>query len=348
MKLDYKGYIAIAVIFIIALVGIFYLWQAEGQKGDFAPKSIISVMSSSVLSPISPARSRTPTPFPDPRIIQSFMDKGQQLSQAGDYKGAIETFNQALALDPKLAVAYNERGNAYTSMGSYQEALIDYSKAIEIDPLYPYPYYNRGRIYSFLQKYDEAILDLQKSAELIPSEFGYRAYGNIGLIYHQQGEYDQALKAFEKSISYNNNKADVFYLRGETYTALQDYQAAISDYQAALERFPQYNLAYQSLGYAYFKEGQFSKASEVLNQSLGISPDNPTTYFYLMLVDIATNNFDNAKIQAAQANKLLNNLSQEERALILLRVSANLEILAKENPNTKEIQAIINILPITK
>jgi tetratricopeptide (TPR) repeat protein len=70
------------------------------------------------------------------------------------------------------------------------------------------------------------------------------------------GDYEKAIEAFNASVSYSNEKADVYYFRGETYTALKNYEAAIADYQAAIGRFSDYDLAYQAQGYAYYKTGQ--------------------------------------------------------------------------------------------
>jgi tetratricopeptide (TPR) repeat protein len=197
-----------------------------------------------------------------------------------------------------------------------------------------------------LKRYDEALSDLQKSIELDSRNFGYRANGNIGLIYHQLGEYDKALKALEASMSYDNAKADVFYLRGETYTALENYRAAIADYEAAIARFPRYALAYQSLGYAYYKTTQYDKAAKALKQAIEILPDNPTPHFYLALVYLVTDDFDRATAELSQATDSFTKLSKEDQQFIYTRVVSDLKAFAQENPSkTTEAESMIKLMP---
>ncbi len=45
--------------------------------------------------------------------------RGLGLLSEGDYKGAIELFNQALELDPKFAEAYSFRAQAHYKIKNY-------------------------------------------------------------------------------------------------------------------------------------------------------------------------------------------------------------------------------------
>ncbi len=222
----------------------------------------------------------------------------------------------------------------------------DYDQAIELDPSLAQAYYNRGRVYSLLKRYDEALSDLEKSIQLDSHNFGYRAMGNIGLIYHRTGEYEKALEAFEASISYDDTKADVFYLKGETYTAIEDYQAAINAYEAALARLPSYDAAYESLGYAYYKTDQYDKAAEALNHALEIYPDSPVAHSYLALVHLATDDVESAETEISRVASSFSTLLQEEQELVYARVASELKAFAQGNTDkAAEVDTIINLMP---
>jgi tetratricopeptide (TPR) repeat protein len=271
---------------------------------------------------------------------------GLQMYESGDYEGALDLFNTVVDAEPDNSLAYDVRGSIYTALHDYDNALNDYSKAIELNPSFAQAYYNRGRIHSFLKHYDEALPDLEKSVELDSRNFGYRAKGNIGLIYHQLGEYEKALEAFEASMAYEGSKADIFYFRGETYTALENYQAAIADFEAAIERFSGYDLAYQGLGYAYYKTSQLDEAAEALNRALEISPDSFAARLYLGLVHLTKEDAESANAEISQAASSFSAISKEEQEFVYTRVVAELEAFAQENPDkAAEAEALIDLIP---
>jgi tetratricopeptide (TPR) repeat protein len=50
----------------------------------------------------------------------------------GQYKRAIEDYDQAIRLDPKYAYAYYNRGNAYKKIGQHANVADDYNKYLQI------------------------------------------------------------------------------------------------------------------------------------------------------------------------------------------------------------------------
>lgn len=357
----YKAAILILVALALSLLITFFL--VEGFRGKesagtgITPSTVVitstlSATSDSIklpispLSPVRPPATLSTDAVADPRYNDLPFERGQQLYESGRYAEALESFSQALELDEQNPRIYNARGNAYAALGRHEEALADYSSALDLVQNLAGVLYNRGRVYMLLERYEEALVDLQAATEITPDDFGYRANGNIGLIYHQLGEYDKALAAFEASMSYDDTKADVFYLRGETYTALEDYQAAIADYEAAIGRFSDYDLAYQGLGYAYYKTDQYSKATDALERAFEISPDSPVARFYLALANLATGNVESADADISLAVNAFSAMSEAEQALIYTRIVADLEAFAQENPDSAvAVEAMIDVIP---
>ncbi|MCL4302451.1 MAG: tetratricopeptide repeat protein [Anaerolineae bacterium] len=349
--------ILVVIIALVAVAGVALYWvnrTPRPEDSQLMPTAVsaptATAIANAAVSPISPLSQVSPPPAvtadSDPAQTEVLLNSGIALYEKQDYQGAIKIFDEILSTDPKNALAYNARGSAYLDLKDYDKAVADYTKAIELETLLPHAYYNRGRAYTLLKKYDNALADLQHSAQLLPAEFGYRANGNIGLIYHQQGEYARALDAFATAISFDDSKADTYYLRGETYTAMENYEAAINDYQAALSRFPNYNQAYQGLGYASYKIGHFAQAQETLNKALEISSNSPMTHFYLMLVYLATEQLDPAKAEVSLAMDNIGALSEEEQNSLFKRVLADLETFVQENPaKDRDAKALINLIP---
>lgn len=357
-----RGVLLLVIAAIVVVIILFFTFSStERPVSTQTSDPIFSV--STVESPlmklpiiISPVSSLTinsvltsPVLLPAQKMfsVLSKYETAVEFYESGDYHTAIDIFSEILTEAGPDPSVYDARGTAYTAVNDYENALDDYSKAIDLDMSFAQAYYNRGRVYIFLDINEQAFLDLQKSAELSPDEFSYRANGNIGLIYHQMGEYNKALEAFEESISYNEDeKADIYYFRGETYSAMGNYEAAIADYQAAIERFSNYNQAYQGLGYAYFKTDRLNEAVEALNQALQISPNNPVSHLYFTLVYLALEESDQAQAQAIQAARSIDQLPQEEQSRILVSVLADLETFRENHPNrAEEVDTIITLLP---
>lgn len=95
-----------------------------------------------------------------------------------DYKGAIDAFNKAIAINPNHAMAYCSRGIAKGELQDFPGELADYNKAIEIDSMCALAYYNRGCAKHDHQDFAGAIEDYSKAIELRPKDGD--AYANRG------------------------------------------------------------------------------------------------------------------------------------------------------------------------
>jgi len=345
-----KTYILITILLLAIIIAgvIYFRWspapEAEPPQADVNLPLVSNspLPANSPVSPVSPPPTTAPAGVqPIPEEIQAMIEQGIALYENGQSQAALDLFTDILTKAPANFLAYNGRGTVYTDQQDYDQALADYTAAIEANPLFPHAYYNRGRVYRLLDRNDEALADLQKAIDLAPAEFGYRANGNIGLIHHNQGEYDQALEAFGKSIDANiDNKADIYFFRGETYTALENYEAAQRDYQAAVDRFANYDEAYAGLGYAQYKIGNFDEAQQALNRALEIAPANTAAQLYSIVVAIAAGNPDQAQTAATEL------AGSQADSVVLSRVLAELDTLAAQAPDQAEaIDSIKGMLP---
>jgi tetratricopeptide (TPR) repeat protein len=241
----------IIIVGLIIIGGGIFFWLANRVDQPLPPAAPtepappqptveMTISPVSPASPISPIVSNEQSPpKAAPHILQTMIDQALQAQQQKDYSRAIDLVDKILAEDPANFIAFNLRGSAFMELGETDKALADYTRAVELEPLFAHSLYNRGRLLRLQGRYEESMADLQRAADLSPAEFGYRANGNIGLIYYAQQEYEQALAAFEKSITANvGNKADVYFFRGETYLATGNWEAAIQDYQAPQSASP--------------------------------------------------------------------------------------------------------------
>jgi tetratricopeptide (TPR) repeat protein len=63
------------------------------------------------------------------------------------YDKAIESYDQAIALDPTNAIYYSNRAAAYSSKGEHLSAVGDAEQAITVDPKFVKAYHRLGYAY---------------------------------------------------------------------------------------------------------------------------------------------------------------------------------------------------------
>ena len=115
---------------------------------------------------------------------------GQACLNAEDYPGAIEHFNQALALNPQLGEAYMGRGVAYSQIGKFDLAIADFDQVIALDPDYAVGYFSRGVIYWIKKEWHHAIQDFTSAINL-DQDYAV-AYYYRGMAWLHLGQWEQA------------------------------------------------------------------------------------------------------------------------------------------------------------
>jgi len=64
------------------------------------------------------------------------VERGRFLSRSGEYRAAIQAFDQHLEIDPQSAEAYYHRGLAKLKLGDTAGAEADFARAASLDPKY--------------------------------------------------------------------------------------------------------------------------------------------------------------------------------------------------------------------
>ncbi len=147
------------------------------------------------------------------------------------------------------------------------EALL--KRATDVDPKNKYAWNNLGLIYLQTRQDDQAIAAFQKQIEVNP--YDEYAYNNLGRVYWQERKYDEAVKSFNKQLE--NNPLDKFAHAnlGQMYEEWHKYDLAAPELEKASSLSPDRADLQVSLGDAYLNLGQDKKALAAFDHAVELS-----------------------------------------------------------------------------
>lgn len=134
-----------------------------------------------------------------------------------------------------FSIAYNA-----VESGNFSEAVRYYSKIIESEPdelTLKVVLNNRGIAYQNLGQYDLALKDYQRVIDLDPAH--PQSYGNRGNVYDSLGNYEKAIADYTAGINLKKDYADAYYNRGWVYLKQKNYLQAANDFIKLLEFQPE-------------------------------------------------------------------------------------------------------------
>jgi len=143
---------------------------------------------------------------------------GRTRFNENDYRGAIASFERALALHPKYIEAENNIGLAWRELNDPDKARTAFETAIEWQGAAPtdaQPFLNLGRLYGDQHDFAKAIEFLQRAAELAPNN--PTVHEELSHVYAAQPDLTKAQAELEKAIALAPNVSSLHYQLGQLY-----------------------------------------------------------------------------------------------------------------------------------
>ena len=257
-----------------------------------------------------------------PDYAEAYLGMGLAYGELGQHANSIAAYKQAISIKPDYAEAYCSMGDVYRRMDQTAEAIAAYKKCINIDPDDADAHYALGRTYEKLKQYAEAIAAFKKFIAIEPTGFvGIYVPRRIGELQKmielerildkhrpetrevflkgqnllKTGRFEEAVEACKKAIALKPYFAHAYYIMGESYTKLEQYDVAVAVYarmgihHCQLEQFadavtvfkkaiainPDYVYAYWGLGGVYYCLNQYPDALAAYKKYLAIEPTGP-------------------------------------------------------------------------
>src|SRR5688572_27835719 len=157
----------------------------------------------------------------------TFIETGWSLISLGDYAGAIQSLEKALALSPGAVQAQSLLGWAQMLHEDYDDALATFSKVLMKEPANALARINVGYICLKKRIFGEAIEHLSKAIRLDndPKATLYAHY-YLGLVYLEREMYEDAQTFFRKSLALGPNLLEAYYELGRAHWLAAEHDQA--------------------------------------------------------------------------------------------------------------------------
>ena len=157
----------------------------------------------------------------------TFIEKGWSLISLGDYAGAIQALDKALALSPGATQAQSLLGWAQMLHEDYDDALTTFSKVLMKEPANALARINVGYICLKKRIFGEAIEHLSKAIRLDNDRKAtLYAHYYLGLVYLERDMYEDAQTFFRKTLALGPNLIEAHYELGRALWFSGEREAA--------------------------------------------------------------------------------------------------------------------------
>ena len=131
-----------------------------------------------------------------------------------------------------------------------------------------------------LQENQEALsAELHKNPDL--PDINADEYEHLGDVMLGKGSYYLAYVHYEKSLKLKQDNLRVEYKKGLTLLLAKKSDNAVEQFQLVLEKNPQFSLAYEGIGRAYFQKKAYAEAEKYFRKAVGLDPQLWRSFNYL-------------------------------------------------------------------
>jgi len=238
----------------------------------------------------SPQESISSIENSDSDQAKAWLNRGIQQILAGDFLGAVASYDNALQIKPDDDDAWYNRGHALLNLGEYEKAIASYEKVIQIKPDYYEAWNSRGMALDNLGQYEAALTCYDQALKIQPD--CHQIWCNRGLPLLNLGQYEEAFVSSEKALhiqpdcvnAWNTRAAALANLgKYKEATILQfqflntspilpnptltqrGYQGQLLSYQEGLKHCPQdthpegWGRLHQYIGIAHYEQGKYQR-----------------------------------------------------------------------------------------
>lgn len=190
---------------------------------------------------------------------------------------AKESWARCIEQNPQNITCRLSLAKLYFTVQEYDKALELINAIIDIDAYTPEAYFYKGLI--LRNKYQDTTQALQYFQQAVELKQDYTdAMDMIGVMLTEKGD-TLAPYYFKRVLTYEPNRADIYYKLGVYYMNQDDLNKAIEHYTKATQLNPRDADSYYNLGYMFIQLKEFQDARNYFSKAIQSQPNSYKAYY---------------------------------------------------------------------
>ena len=217
----------------------------------------------------------------EPKSIEALSSYVRSALALSKPKLAEVKLKSVINAQPGFVIAHNLLGEVFSQQKKNKLAISAFSNAIENNPKWWIPYRNLASVQLLMKQPEMAIKTLRKGVDLVasPSKLIFQ----LVTLLEQQGEIGEAVMVYEKLLEKQpnasvvaNNLALLLIENKEDQSSKDRAMSLVSQFHTSDN--PSY---LDTLGWVYYKRGEYEKALSALLQADVLAPQQPLIHYHL-------------------------------------------------------------------
>ncbi len=204
-------------------------------------------------------------------IGQFYLNEMQRDSSVVPF--AEQIFSKLLSLYPNDPRSYLMAGLGASYAGNDSTAETLLKKSLALDSTNAGAWQALGLLYYQEKEFNKMAVVMTRAAEIFPEEYRINLF--LGLALNQAGRNQEAVKPLEKAVSLKPTDMDALSTLGQVYEALNRYDDAYRIYETALKLDPKNSLILNNYAYSLSERGiELEKAMKMAQFAVQLDPNN--------------------------------------------------------------------------
>ena len=216
---------------------------------------------------------------------KDMIKKAALAHKEGRLAEAEKAYLDILEENPDSGLVLNALGTVFLDQSQPDKAKPVFEKAANLTPPNLSACYNLARLKQMEKDYNGAIGIYSAIVKQEP-RFGL-AWNNLGVVYREVGQPDEAISCFRRAVAFAPDLAEAWNNLGVAQDESHLIENASQSYKKAIELNPDYKTAHFNLGVSLQKLERFRAAEAQYKKVLEINPDDEAARFMLQSLGTA-------------------------------------------------------------